>query len=491
MTGLFRRGALLAACLAATLSPAAPRADHTARYRALEKAGRFEEAIPLLETAIREYPKEARYRVYLGHSYKKLGRFAESIPPYEAALALRPDDQRVRTNVAAGLLGYGHFLAKSGDDAAALPYYEKSVSVWPNVWYLYQYARLLARLKLHVQIPAAVAAAAKGYEQSDRGNREARYAEFFGWATGELMRVGRRDLAEEVVATVYRAEAPEAIRETAARFFIVTGAPDRAQQIILTLSGPRSELLSGEAALAREDWTAAERILSAAVARDVADYDLPGRIARAFADRARMHPDDRKSEPFRLAWRFETLAVERYFARKPFVQSQTFSAPLTRTFVAGRGHGHWGKYRSHYAIDLKHLTGAQMGTPVVAAADGVVIDVTDRYPDQAPGVKYSLVPANVVRIRHDDALISEYVHLQQGSALVRKGEHVTRGQRVASMGNSGYSGGPHLHFAVRTPGGMSVPIKYLGISCRKRNCAACVQAPTTGFYESGFAYEPR
>ena len=41
-----------------------------------------------------------------------------------------------------------------------------------------------------------------------------------------------------------------------------------------------------------------------------------------------------------------------------------------------------------------------------------------------------------------------YMHLQQGSLLVGKGDRVTAGQRIANVGNTGGSEGPHLHFEI-------------------------------------------
>jgi murein DD-endopeptidase MepM/ murein hydrolase activator NlpD len=58
-----------------------------------------------------------------------------------------------------------------------------------------------------------------------------------------------------------------------------------------------------------------------------------------------------------------------------------------------------------------------------------------------------------------------YAHLAQDGADVRLGEHVRRGQRIGRSGNTGFSGGPHLHFVVQANRGMrlvSLPFRMFG-----------------------------
>jgi murein DD-endopeptidase MepM/ murein hydrolase activator NlpD len=114
--------------------------------------------------------------------------------------------------------------------------------------------------------------------------------------------------------------------------------------------------------------------------------------------------------------------------------------------------------QSRYAIDLA----VDDGTPVLAARDGVVMQV-ERYFEGAglDREKYG-GRANHVRILHDDGSMAVYAHLQADSVLVRPGARVRAGQRIASSGNTGFSTGPHLHFAVQLNRGMkleSVPFR--------------------------------
>ncbi len=102
-------------------------------------------------------------------------------------------------------------------------------------------------------------------------------------------------------------------------------------------------------------------------------------------------------------------------------------------------------HQGRYAIDF----GMDERTPVHAARSGVVVDVEDDYEDG--GLVESLKQrANLVLIRHDDGTIGSYGHLAKNGAFVRVGQRVAQGQMIGVSGNTGYSGGPHLHFEVYT-----------------------------------------
>ena len=71
--------------------------------------------------------------------------------------------------------------------------------------------------------------------------------------------------------------------------------------------------------------------------------------------------------------------------------------------------------------------------------------------------------ANLVRILHDDGTFAVYAHLNRNSIRVQPGDRVEAGEYIADSGNSGFSSGPHLHFAVERNMGMridSVPVSF-------------------------------
>lgn len=99
---------------------------------------------------------------------------------------------------------------------------------------------------------------------------------------------------------------------------------------------------------------------------------------------------------------------------------------------------------SLYAVDIA----LPIGTDIAAARDGVVTFVRDDYAFGGAN-QYFLDKANVIHIVHEDGTYATYAHLLLGSAIVKVGDVVKRGQILGQSGTSGYSTGPHLHFVIR------------------------------------------
>lgn len=99
----------------------------------------------------------------------------------------------------------------------------------------------------------------------------------------------------------------------------------------------------------------------------------------------------------------------------------------------------------HTGIDLA----ASSGTPVTAAADGVVVAVAHT----------SVGYGNYVIVAHGGGIMTMYAHLAETN--VRVGDHVARGQKVGREGTSGLSTGPHLHFELRVKDQVTNPMPYL------------------------------
>ena len=117
---------------------------------------------------------------------------------------------------------------------------------------------------------------------------------------------------------------------------------------------------------------------------------------------------------------------------------------LTSHFTRSRFHPVLHVSRPHEGIDVS----APMGSPIVAPANGVVRRV-------ARETGYG----NVLEIDHGNGIVTKYAHTSR--IFVRQGQRVTRGEKVAAVGNSGLSTGPHLHYEIHVNGRVVDPLTYV------------------------------
>jgi len=114
--------------------------------------------------------------------------------------------------------------------------------------------------------------------------------------------------------------------------------------------------------------------------------------------------------------------------------------------------------QNKYAVDLM----MPVHTPVHAARDGIVIEVNNDFFQGGTKQAYKS-RANSIRILHADGSMAVYAHLALETAQVYPGLKVYAGQLIGYSGNTGFSSGPHLHFAVQLNKGMelvSIPFKF-------------------------------
>ena len=102
----------------------------------------------------------------------------------------------------------------------------------------------------------------------------------------------------------------------------------------------------------------------------------------------------------------------------------------------------------HQGIDLV----AEPGTPVHAAADGVVTGA-------APNGGYG----NWIEIEHEEKLSSVYGHLSAFAPGIAPGVRVQKGDLIGFVGNTGRSTGPHLHFELLSNGKPTNPVIHPSI----------------------------
>ncbi len=150
----------------------------------------------------------------------------------------------------------------------------------------------------------------------------------------------------------------------------------------------------------------------------------------------------------------ESRRLETRFARvsTPPAWSFPFLPPVEPFLPKGFGSRRVinGEPRSpHAGVDMT----LPAGTPVVAIAGGIVAFAGEQF-----------FGGNSVVLDHGGGVFSVYYHLQE--YVVAEGQNVVRGERIGSVGASGRTTGPHLHFSVRAAGGRIDPSLLFALPAR-------------------------
>jgi len=146
--------------------------------------------------------------------------------------------------------------------------------------------------------------------------------------------------------------------------------------------------------------------------------------------------------------------VEGLVILPPFSASEEY--PISQGFQGTKTHE---SPDSEFAIDIV----MPVGTAVHAVRSGTVMDIEEDFNRGGKNYEKYAHKANHVRILHEDGTMALYAHLDLASVNVRPGARIRAGQKIARSGNTGFSSGPHLHFAIQQNSGMqiiSLPFRF-------------------------------
>ena len=205
----------------------------------------------------------------------------------------------------------------------------------------------------------------------------------------------------------------------------------------------------------------------------------------------------------------QTIKAEGTLPIVMFQSAIEYDFPLRGTWYIGasgtlHSHHRWAAMEE-FALDILQFrersksyktTGATsqdyfaFGQDVISVADGTVVEAVDKYADDDAKLKKEnetydqydqriqseqmqalaqdpyTIAGNYIVIRHNDSEYSMYAHLKSGSVKIKKGDVVKRGQVIASVGNTGSSTEPHLHFQLQAG---SDPLRSRALPVRFRN----------------------
>jgi murein DD-endopeptidase MepM/ murein hydrolase activator NlpD len=138
------------------------------------------------------------------------------------------------------------------------------------------------------------------------------------------------------------------------------------------------------------------------------------------------------------------LILQQNLKKSTFPSSAPLNTGFNSSSYGWRPDPFTGQKAFHRGLDFM----ADAGTPILAAADGIVTQA-ERMPDYG----------NIVRVDHGFGLDTRYAHVS--GFLVKVGDRVSKGQPIATVGSTGRSTGPHLHYEVRLNGVPLDPRNYL------------------------------
>ena len=188
--------------------------------------------------------------------------------------------------------------------------------------------------------------------------------------------------------------------------------------------------------------------------------DQPPDVTAALAQLLESQEQDLVQRSYQTAWAQAQVGVGVALVNghlpvgRP-IQGLTLSWPLV-SFIITQPFGPtnvvleppYGPYKHfHTGVDIA----APLGSPVMAAADGVVVAVGHGYTGYG----------NFVVVAHGGGIATLYGHLLQTTVLV--GDSVVRGQVIGLEGSSGFSTGPHVHFELRVNDQVVDPMPYLPV----------------------------
>ena len=158
-----------------------------------------------------------------------------------------------------------------------------------------------------------------------------------------------------------------------------------------------------------------------------------------------------------------STGVERFRNSTAVLMQLPFFGKWTVTQSHNGAYTHKGDWRHAYDFNVKDEEGIEFSNnglelkdyysylkPVLAPADGLVVDIHANIDDNEPGkVNLENNWGNSIVIKHGEHLFSQLSHLHKGSFRVSLGDYVHKGDIVALLGNSGRSPFPHIHFQLQ------------------------------------------
>ena len=128
-----------------------------------------------------------------------------------------------------------------------------------------------------------------------------------------------------------------------------------------------------------------------------------------------------------------------------FDDDYVYSLPFAegKTHLIFQGYDGMFSHQNEFALDFD----LKNGDEILAAREGIVVEVENTHNQNCPNISCAKFN-NKILIMHSDGTFADYSHLKYKGSVVKKGDVVAKNQLIGYSGSTGFSSGPHLHFAV-------------------------------------------
>jgi murein DD-endopeptidase MepM/ murein hydrolase activator NlpD len=265
-----------------------------------------------------------------------------------------------------------------------------------------------------------------------------------------IRRVDDRLTAAEEIAPAERSTEMRSV-EIRSSLFAATDAAGIPEQVAIQVA----DIFGGDIDLQR-DLRRGDRLrVIYEVLRETDSFDAPVAtrvLAAEFVNGGKAH----QAVWFERNGRGEYYAFNGTSLKKAFLLNPLEFSRITSGFTEARLHPIMRDWRAHKGVDFS----APVGTRVRAAADGVV-----EYAGQQRGY------GNVIILKHAQQKSTLYAHLQGFADGVKPGARIEQGDVIGTVGMTGWSTGPHLHYELRVAGEHVNPMTVAAGEARTLNAA--------------------
>ena len=273
---------------------------------------------------------------------------------------------------------------------------------------------------------------------------------------------GVNDISDLISTSTFLAHVIEADRDlvTTVNTLFIAVVEQRDVALVAAQSAAQAAVEAAETKQEVEAAFSEQRAITAEIAGQVAERDLVFSRLREDRQAIEGHLSQLEAESRRIQAELAEIArrqeEERRRAEAEGREPPTFNDSGWIRPVAGRLTSpfgpRWG--RNHNGIDLS----GSVGSPVIAARSGIVVTaISGCHPTSSWGCGGGF--GNYITIAHNDGFATIYAHLS--TLKVPVGAVVNGGENIGTVGNSGNSYGPHLHFETRQVGVPRNPCNYI------------------------------